>query len=120
MTQQFRLYTDGLTLCPFGGQPSIPFKYQIAKYIEQQHEKYQKDVMVLYFGDLDESGLKIFNTGEEDISKWCDAPIEFIRCGLSDEQVRQYQIPENVDHPGYQWEALTDEQAREIITEDVC
>ena len=63
MSQQFQLYTDGLTLCPFGGQPSIPFKYRIAKYIERQHEKYAMDVVVLYFGDLDEAGVTIFKTG---------------------------------------------------------
>jgi hypothetical protein len=33
MLQQFIQYTDGPTLCPFGGQPSIPYKWKIAKHI---------------------------------------------------------------------------------------
>jgi len=28
-------------------------------------------------------------------------------------------FPENPDHPGYQWEALTDTQALEIITQSL-
>ena len=116
MHQQFKAYTHGLTLCPFGGQPSIPYKWKIAKYIEQRCLEYGKDAVVLYFGDLDDAGLTIFNAGKEDISQWCEAKIEFVRCGLTEEQAARYQIPENFEHPGnYQWEALTDPQAREII-----
>ncbi len=119
MMQQFRTYTHGLTLCPFGGQPSIPYKWNIAKYIEQECEKYSKDAIVLYFGDLDEAGSNIFYAGREDITNWCDAKVTFIRCGLTQEHVEKYQIPENFEHPGYQWEALTDTQAREIINESL-
>jgi len=115
MLQQFQKYTHGIDLCPFGGQPSIPFKYQIAKHLERMYDQYRKPLVVLYFGDLDDAGLAIFETGEKDIQKWCAYPVEFIRCGLTEEQVEKYAAPENVEHPGYQWEALTDNQAREII-----
>ncbi len=118
MRQQFQKYTEGLTLCPFGGQPSIPFKWEIAKFIEAQCAKYGKPCMVLYFGDSDDAGLKIFTTARDEVSQWCNTEIEFIRCGLTEEQALKYEIPENPEHPGsYQWEALTDPQAREIIQE---
>lgn len=71
MHQQFRRYAPGLTLCPFGGQPSIPYKWKIAKYMERCCAYYGKDAVVLYFGDLDDAGLTIFETGKTDISKWC-------------------------------------------------
>lgn len=120
MSQQFKTHTHGLTLCPFGGQPSIPYKWRIAKFIEQQCQKYGKDAIVLYFGDLDDAGLTIFNSGIEDIREWCGATVEFVRCGLTEEQAAKYNIPENFEHPGsYQWEALTDPQAREIIKESL-
>jgi hypothetical protein len=115
MHAQFQRYARGLTLCPFGGQPSIPYKWQIAKHIEEQCAKYEKDAVVLYFGDLDDAGLTIFESAQEDIAEWCDANIEFVRCGLTEEQVKKYGIPENFEHPGYQWEALNDTQAKEII-----
>jgi hypothetical protein len=117
MSQQFETYTHGITLCPFGGQPSIPYKYSIARYIESEYQDYRKDVVVLYFGDLDDAGLQIFESGRDDIQKWCNVPIHFIRCGLNDEHVERFGVPENFEHPGYQWEALTDPQAREIINE---
>ncbi len=116
MLQQFSTYTDGLTLCPFGGQPSIPFKYRIAKYIETLVERYRKDAVVLYFGDLDDAGLTIWKTGAEDIQKWCRYEIHFERCGLTEAQVAEYRVPENFEHPGYQWEALDDTAAASVIT----
>lgn len=117
MAQQFQTYTNDITLCPFGGQASIPYKYQIAKYLERKSAQYGKPIKVLYFGDKDEAGEKIFEAGREDISKWCEVPLDFVRCGLTDEQVERYQLPENAEKPGFQWEALDDWQAREIINE---
>ncbi len=120
MHQQFQYYTRGLTLCPFGGQPSIPYKWAIAKYIEQECEKYQKSALVFFFGDLDDAGFCIFEAGRTDITEWCKSDIEFIRCGLTQEQATKYGIPENFEHPrSYQWEALSDEQAKEIITQGI-
>ncbi len=119
MTQQFQHYTDGISLYPFGGHPSIPFKWQIAKTIERCHRRYQKPVKILYFGDLDEAGEIIYRKAVQDVQSWCNVQFDFIRCGLNDDQVEKYDVPENFEHPGYQWEALTDEGAGEIITEGV-
>ena len=109
------LHVKASTSDYFGGQPSIPYKWEIAQYIGERAQYYDKSALVLYFGDLDEAGHTIFEAGRRDITKWCAVPIEFIRGGLTEEQQQRYGVPENLDHPGYQWEALTDEQAREII-----
>ena len=122
MKQQFATYAQGLTLCPFGGQPSIPFKYEIAQYLSRIYEWYdEKPLRVLYFGDRDDAGGKIYKTGREDISKWCAYPVAFEYCGLTAEQATAYDVPVNPDKPdSFQWEALTDEQAREIITDSIA
>jgi len=120
MTDQFRHYTKNVTLRPMGGQPSIPYKWKAAKDLEQAAWKYDKPVVIFYFGDLDPAGETISEVVERDISEWCDVPFEFVRCGLTEEQVQKYNVPENIDHPGaYQWEAQTDEGARDIITDNL-
>ena len=117
MTDQFRHYTKHVTLRPMGGQPSIPYKWNIAKELEAAAEEYNHPIKILYFGDLDPAGETISETIERDVKGWCRARFEFIRCGLTAEQVRRYNVPENIEHPGaYQWEALTDEGAEAIIT----
>jgi hypothetical protein len=117
MTDQFRHYTKHVTLRPMGGQPSIPYKWQIAKDLEDAASAYHKPIKVLYFGDLDPAGETISQTVRDDVRLWSAAPFEFIHCGLTAAQVQFYGVPENIEHPGaYQWEALTDDAAREIIT----
>ena len=117
MTDQFRHYTQHVTLRPMGGQPSIPYKWQAAKDLEKAAQKYNKRIIILYFGDLDPAGETISETIRRDVTGWCSIPFEFIKCGLTQEQVNKYNVPENIEHPGaYQWEALTDEGASEIIT----
>jgi hypothetical protein len=117
MTDQFRHYTKHVTLRPMGGQPSIPYKWQIAKDLEEAAQEYGKPIKILYFGDLDPAGETISETIKQDVTEWSAAPFEFIHCGLTAEQVQRYNVPENVEHPGaYQWEALTDNAADEIIT----
>ena len=116
MAGQFRQHTNGITLRPMGGQPSIPYKWQAAKELEVAAQKYGKPVVVLYFGDLDDKGSEISDTIENEVSQWCSVGFEFVRCGLTIEQVNEYNVPENFEHPGaYQWEALTDGAAGEII-----
>ncbi len=119
MTQQFKQYTRGFTLVPLGGQPSIPFKYNIAQFIENRAlDTYDLPAQVLYFGDLDPAGQLIFETAERDINLWSNVSVDFIWCGLTQDQVTQFGVPENPDIRGhYQWEALTDEQASQIISE---
>ena len=117
MSSQFEYYTKHVTLRPMGGQPSIPYKWQAAKELEAAAEAYGKPLIVLYFGDLDAAGITISETIQRDVSTWSAAPFTFIRCGLTQEQVKKYNVPENIDKPGaYQWEALSDAGANEIIT----
>jgi len=120
MTDQFRYYTRNVTLRPMGGQPSIPYKWQTAKDLEEAADNYCHPIVILYFGDLDPAGETISETIERDIQNWCSVEFQFIRCGLTAEQVARYNVPENIEHPGaYQWEALTDAAAREIITGNI-
>lgn len=121
MADQFRTIIDfPLTLVPFGGQPSIPFKWEIAKSLEDAFERYQKPIIILYFGDRDTAGEQIRQTAENDIRKWCSVDFELRYCGLTPEQAISSDVPENPEKPGeYQWEALTDNQARKIIEESL-
>lgn len=120
MTDQFRHYTRHVTLRPMGGQPSIPYKWQAAKALENAAQFYGNPLVILYFGDLDPAGETISDTIQRDVQNWCKELFEFIRCGITAEQVAEYDIPENIDHPGaYQWEALSDEGANEIITSNL-
>ena len=120
MTAQFKKYAGQFDLIPCAGQPSIPFKYEVAQYISDMAERYDLPAVVLFFSDYDKAGLTIFKTVKEDVSKWAKCNIEFIRGGLTLNQARIYAMPENPDHPkSYQWEALTDEQAKTIIDDSL-
>lgn len=120
MSDQFRHYTKHITLRPLGGQPSIPYKWQIAKDLEWAAQRFNIPIVVLYFGDLDTAGETISKVTEQDVRKWCKADFEFIHCGLTAEQVARYGVPENPEKPGeFQWEALADNAAHEVITANV-
>jgi len=120
MVRQFEHYTKGVTLRPFQGQPSIPYKYEIARSLNSSGEYYGKKIVILYFGDYDEAGLAIQNTAEADVRGWCSTDFELIRCGLNEGDGERLGIAENFEHPGsYQWEALDDKQAGELITTSV-
>lgn len=113
MRQQFEQYSNNITLMPFGGQISITLKGEAAERLSE----IDKPIRVLYFGDLDFEGAQIARIGYEDVLKWCDNDFELLWVGLTMDQVNKYNIPENPDKPGdYQWVALTDEAAGEIIT----
>lgn len=113
MSQQFQYYTEHIQLRPMAGQPSIPYKYQAARELS----RIDIPVVILYFGDLDPAGEIISAVIEKDVRKWCDVDFQYIHCGLTLEQVRRYNVPENPEKPGqYQWEALADDAARDIIT----
>lgn len=116
MTNQFEYYTKGIPLCPFGGQASIPYKWEIAKLLEDAKVKYDKPMKVLYFGDCDKWGKIIKSSAFRDIRKWCNADFDLEYVGLTVEQATSMKVPENPDRKGeYQWEALKDEQARYLI-----
>lgn len=120
MSAQFEYYTRNITLRPFFGMPSIPYKWDIAKSIEVASERYGLPVVIAYFGDLDTAGETIPETTLADIRGWCDVDFDFVRAGLNPGDEKRYNLPENFDHPGaYQWEALPDSGARELITATV-
>lgn len=120
MHGQFAHYTEYITLRPFGGDPSIPYKWEIAKDLEYSAERYELPIIILYFGDLDPKGLTIPENAVKDIRSWCDIEFEFDRVGLNPGDEIRYGMPENPDRPGtYQWEALADEQAGGLIQDAV-
>lgn len=121
MRGQFEYYTDDITMRPFGGMPSIPYKWEMAKNLEEAHASYGLPLVVLYFGDLDPAGLIIPETSIADVRKWCAVRFEVVRCGLNAGHEVQYSIPENYEKPGtYQWEALEDGPAGRLITSAVA
>jgi len=78
--------------------------------------QYRKPVKVLYFGDYDEKGLQIYISALKDIMAWCRVNFEVERIGLTLEQARQLNLPENPLKPNtYQWEALGDKDASTLI-----
>lgn len=79
-------------------------------------ERGEEDSLI---SDLEYS-LDSFKSKLRTITNSCYANFSFIRCGLTREQVKQYKIPENFEHPGYQWEALADQDAQEIIESSLC
>ncbi|MBA7635057.1 hypothetical protein ES703_42657 [subsurface metagenome] len=117
MASQFRYYTEELPLFAFHGDVSIPGKWDTAKRLESSSKRYGLPVVVIYFGDDDEKGWLIPKSALADIRDWCRVDFEFIRGGLNDGDGLRLGIPENPEKPGtYQWEALSDNQAGDIIT----
>ena len=120
MRGQFEHFTRHITLRPFGGDPSIPYKWQIAKELEQAASCYENPIVILYFGDLDPKGMTIPESALADIRAWCKADFKFIRAGLNPGDEVKYGLSENPDKLGtYQWEALGHEAAEELITRAV-
>lgn len=119
MTDQFKTYVPRpLSLVPLGGDPSIPYKWAIAKRLEKAYVQYSKPIVILYFGDKDAKGEQIPKSALIDIQNWCNVLVEPVVCGLTEEQAKKYNLPVNPEKPReYQWEALTDAQAKEIISE---
>lgn len=118
MARQFEHYTKNITLVPMGGQPSIGLKWDLAKDLEKTARAYDLPITILYFGDLDDAGGTISETVQRDVRKWCEYEFDFIHCGLTEAHVRRWNVPENPEKPGqFQWEALSDEGARSIITD---
>jgi len=116
MRGQFEHYTEHIMLRPFGGDPSIPFKWNIAAHLTRMAERFSKPIVILYFGDLDPKGMIIPESAVRDIREWCTDDFEFIRCGLNPGHETEFSLIENPERPGtYQWEALDDGSAHELI-----
>lgn len=120
MTGQFKQHTEHIPLVPFGGDPSIPYKWKTTLVVKEAHRRYNKPIVLLYFGDCDNKGIEIRETAINDMRNWSDVDFKVVFCGLTLDQAEKYNLPENPDKPNqYQWEALSDEQAREIILSNV-
>jgi len=120
MRYQFEHYTKHITLRPFGGDASIPYKWEMVEALELARKKYRQGIIILYFGDLDPKGEMIPESVEDSIRYWSDVGFNFIRAGLNPGDEVKYNLPENPEDPGkYQWEALEDDPARDLITSAV-
>ena len=135
MLKQFEKYTlpYHVTLIPLGGDASIPHKNNIAEllaYFTQEAREVGKTspenyTTVLYFGDRDDKGDQIPKSARKDIENFIHdhieiapgcMPFNWIRCGLNTDQATKLNLTMDPERQGkYQWEALTDPQAREII-----
>lgn len=116
MAAQFEQYAKpyGVTLWPFGGDPSIPYKNELAVFISG----ISQDVVVLYFGDLDSKGASIGESAMRDVRNWSIKPFEAYLAGLTTAQQQAFSLPSNPLHPGaFQWEALSDPLAEQLITD---
>ena len=102
MTDQFWYYTKDyyVTMVPFGGDYTISPKWITAKRLEKRYETYKKPIVILYFGDCDDKGNMIPYSALENIKEWCSVDFKFIRCGLTLEQAKRFNLPENPDRPG--------------------
>ena len=129
MEAQFRHYLpNAAILSPFRGDPSIPVKWKLAKLLAKRWREYRVPVYVCYFGDFDEKGLGIEKTAKAEILNWArmnkdgeylneGGEYHWVRGGLDEAHVKRYGLPLSIEGKGYQWEALSDAQASEIITE---
>lgn len=133
MASQFEFYTnENITLLAFHGDISIPEKWKSAVRLYSCWKELQVPIRVLYYGDLDPKGLQIPRSAlvdvldfilaiarsEEEASRYdsFERYFKFIRVGINEDHPALYNIPENPERPGtYQWEALDDLAARELI-----
>ena len=121
MTRQFQHICKpyGVTLWPFSGHASIAYKTALADHIDYLAGKYDKPIVILYFGDYDTAGETIPETAFADVRKWAQSDFTALWCGLTLEQVQRYDIESDGDNGKYQWEALPHNAAYEIITSEL-
>jgi hypothetical protein len=120
MRGQFEHYLGvyRLPLIPFKGDGSLDLKWNVAKLIEYFNKKFNKPIEVDYFGDLDKKGLQIPDSAFKDVRKWCKADFKVTRIGLLPEHVERFNMQESYEKKGaYQWEALSDDNAKELFKE---
>ncbi len=133
MQGQFLYYAnENIPLLAFHGDISIPEKWRTAERLAKAWEKYRRPIHIYYFGDFDPKGLTIPKSAWADIRLWAYSIITnkegeagakrflnnfiFHRVGINQEQIKGMDIPENPERPNtFQWEALTDEQAKGLI-----
>jgi len=131
MQGQFLHYAnENLPLLAFGGDFTIAPKWQTAERLAKRYEELGKPIHIYYFGDYDRKGLTIPQSAWRDIRAWAggllinqgvkpeklNEILNIHRIGINLEQVEELKLPENPERPGtYQWEALDDEQAQQLI-----
>lgn len=118
MLSQFKYLTKDyhVNLWPFSGHASIPYKKRLAQEIDWARNKFDLPVVILYFGDKDKKGEEIGETGIRHVRKWSKHDFTAYRVGLNKEHVDKYNLPDDPEKEGsYQWEALRDEAARDLI-----
>ncbi len=140
MSAQFEFYVnENIPLLAFHGDISIPAKWDAAVRLMTRWRELQKPIRVMYYGDLDDKGLLIPESAHRDVRQMMvDALYDggtllnsaerndevldmlrdftFERVGLTDDQVVEYNVPENPERPGtYQWEGLDDDAAQALI-----
>lgn len=124
MNEQFLYFTKPyrISLVAFRGDPSLSLKWKLAKYLEAIHKDFpDKKIKILYFGDFDKKGLQIINSALKDIRKWCSVKFDFEHVGLTLEQAKSFNLPENPNKPNsFQWESLSNEQAGKLIISSVA
>ena len=144
MRSQFVYYVSPyhIPMAPFKGDPSIDYKWRIAKFLSDLQVEYgKKPVTILYFGDYETDknsgsrarGMTIPISALKDIEPWFYelqmkrgvdeedlSRITFERCGLNKAQIEEWNLPSNPERPGeYQWEALSDDRAGGLIVESL-
>lgn len=134
MEAQFRYYAnENIPLLAFHGDISIPEKWKAAERLADRWAELRKTITIYYFGDLDPKGLVIPESAWDDIGPWAVAlamrktglglnevrpHFRLHRVGLNSGQEIAYSLPENPERPGtYQWEALSDDDARHLIAQ---
>jgi hypothetical protein len=75
------------------GYPSISFLHEVASALSKgDRDRDDRDNVIVYFGDLDPSGLNIPETVERDLSGMFGQRFELVRVALTQEQVEQYDL----------------------------
>ena len=82
-------------LYPTGGFPSLSLIYEASEAIKSQIEAFgYNNIIILYIGDYDPSGLTIDVDLENKMRGFIgDVGIEFKRIGITEEQIVQYALP---------------------------
>lgn len=140
MQSQFVYHAnENVSLLAFRGDPSIRAKYDAVERLVARWSDLAVPIRVYYYGDLDKKGLEIPDSAVRDIKEfaWMAisrrdpgassedvlryyqrflADFHYERVGLTEDQVATYGIAENPERPGsYQWEAVPDDIAAELI-----
>ncbi|MGD9656902.1 MAG: hypothetical protein AB7U61_04555 [Methylocystis sp.] len=89
-----------VSLYPCGGFSSISFAHEAAQELNDTVTTYTDDtrdpVVIFYIGDYDPAGVLIDIALENELRRHLDPAIQFsfVRLGITEEQIRQYDLPE--------------------------